>query len=150
MSQKLTDKLFKLLFEDNYSLVVSTKAGSVLTFNNRGVYDLFSLYTTSKENLAGASVADRAVGIGAAVLMVLGKVKEVRTAVISEDALNLLKTNGISVEADRIVPYIVNRAGDGRCPLETRLAPIVTYNLNELYDEIRVFLIEKGILDRDM
>ena len=46
-------------------------------FYNRGVKDLYTLYTTTPSLLNGALVADKVVGRAAATLMVLGGVKRV-------------------------------------------------------------------------
>ncbi len=91
----------------------------VRTFRERGVKDLFRLLDEEPELLRGAFVADKVVGKGAAALMILGGVKEVYADVASTPALALFATAGVSVECAHEVPQIVNRAGTGRCPVET-------------------------------
>ncbi len=96
------------------------KNGEKRTFSRKGVIDLFELLTAEPDALNGASVCDKAVGKGAAALMVLGEVKEVYTPLISTPALQLLKKSGISVEYDKEVPFILNRYQTDLCPLEKR------------------------------
>ncbi len=107
-----------------YTLVVATASGDILTFSGRGVSDLYWLYTTSPALLAGADVADKVVGAGAAVIMALGGVRRVDAPVVSTDALAILRRAGVEVTGYQEVPMIVNRANTGRCPLEEIIASI--------------------------
>lgn len=67
---------------------------------------------------AGAFIADKVVGKGAAALMVLGGVEGLFADVVSRPALELLAGAGIAVEYTVVVPGIMNRAGTGTCPVE--------------------------------
>lgn len=113
----MTDNLMHILQSGHHSLVVANR--ETRTFNGRGVYDLYNLLTEVPGYLQGASVADKVVGKGAAALMILGSIREVYTGVISRSALDLLREAGIKVEYAQCVPHIINRKGDGICPLET-------------------------------
>ena len=111
------ERLMEILRSGNHSLVV---AGSeIRTFDGRGIADLYRLFTLEPDFLAGASVADKVVGKGAAALMVLGGVKEVYAGVASSAALTLLHNSGVAARCDLEVPHIINRKGDGVCPVET-------------------------------
>lgn len=70
-------------------------------------------------DLCGFSAADRVVGRAAAFLFVLAGVREVYTEVLSEGALQVFQTHGVSVTYGTLTPYIVNRRGDGMCPMES-------------------------------
>lgn len=107
-----------------YTLVVATAAGDILTFTGRGVGDLYDLYTSRPSVLAGADVADKVVGAGAAVIMALGGIRRVDAPVVSTDALTILRRAGIEVTGYEEVPMIINRAATGRCPLEEIIAGI--------------------------
>lgn len=111
------EELINVLESGNYSLVVSN--GEIRTYTGRGVSDLYRLLHEEPDSLIGSQVADKIVGKASAALMVLTKVKEVYAGVISEGAYNLLIANGIKVLYGTLVPYIINRAGTGLCPLET-------------------------------
>lgn len=141
------DELIDLLHSGRHSLVVrslgvvhGTEATSganvahgtnvacpkILTFDGRGVQDLYRLLSKNPEVLNGASVADKVVGKGAAALMILGKVQEVFADLISTPALALLKEAGVSVRFNQEVPYIINRRGNGPCPIEALCQPCAT------------------------
>ena len=87
-------------------------------FRERGVKDLYRLLEEEPELLDGAFVADKVVGKGAAALMILGGVEELFADVVSRAALDLLTAAGKAVAYTVAVPHIVNRAGDGICPVE--------------------------------
>lgn len=110
------NRLIEILHGGNHSLVV--KGSEIRTFDGRGIADLYRLFTLEPDFLAGASIADKVVGKGAAALMVLGGVKEVYAGVISSAALTLLRNGGIATRCDLEVPHIINRKGDGICPVE--------------------------------
>lgn len=133
------NRLMELLHDSGATLVVESR-GEVMTFTCRGVKDLFELYTNHRELLQGARVADKVTGAGAgaAALMALGGVAEYHTDVISEKALSLLDRAGVAGMAEKIVPYIINRAGTGQCPLESLIGDID--NLEEIYDVIVGFM----------
>lgn len=109
-------ELTDILRRGHHSLVVGN--GEVRTFDGRGIADLYRLLTEGNGFLQGASVADKVVGKGAAALMVLGGVREVYAEIISTAALGLLRAAGTAVRFGREVPHIINRAGNGICPVE--------------------------------
>ena len=80
--------------------------------------DLLTLVTESPETLKGALIADKAVGKAAAACMVVGGVKHVHADVMSEPALALLQHHGVEAEYGTLVDHIINRTGDGWCPME--------------------------------
>ena len=92
------------------------------SFHERGVSDLWRLLHEEAELLRGAFVADKVVGKGAAALMAAGGVRGVFARTVSRPALELLERAGIPVEYERLVPNIINRAGDGICPVESLCA----------------------------
>lgn len=121
----MTTDLIELLRSGNHSLVIAC-GSDVRTFDGRGVSDLLRLLEEKSALLPGASVADKVVGKAAAALMVLVKVREVYAEVISQPAFDLLSDNGIQTSYGVLVPHIVNRAGTGLCPLETRCMDCAT------------------------
>ncbi len=113
----MMDELVQILRSGNHSLVVA--GNGIRIFDDRGISDLYGLLTEHPDLLRGASVADKVVGKGAAALLILGGVRELFAGVISTSALGLLEDSGISLRFGRKVPYIINRKGDGLCPVET-------------------------------
>lgn len=146
MEQITLDKIYNILITGDYSLVICSKRGGLHTFRGRGVIDLFNLYNDLPDVLDGALVADKAVGLGAAVLMSLGNISKLKTPVISRDAYELLRRSNITVEAEIIADFLKNRSGTGRCPLEERLRSLNNPDLIDMLTEIKLFLQDKGIL----
>ncbi len=70
------------------------------------------------------AAADRVVGKAAAFLYVLLGVTAVYAEVLSEPALKVLRGHGMAVEAQCVVGRIVNRKGDGLCPMESAVMEI--------------------------
>ncbi len=112
------EQLIKTLHEGGYSCVLRNQ-GETRTCNRRGVADLYDLFRKDPAFMRGAQIADKVIGKGAAALLVLGNVGEVYADVISQEALRLLRDAGIPARCGKCVPCIINRAGDGMCPLET-------------------------------
>ena len=86
--------------------------------HGRGVRPLLQLLENAPETLHGAVLADKIIGKAAAMIAVLGGVAAIHTLTASESALNFLQGAGIPAAARQTVPYIINRTGDGMCPLE--------------------------------
>lgn len=107
-----------LLITTNSTIVVVLN-GEVFTSQERGVKPLLHLLTEKKGFLKGASVADKVIGKAAALLMVLGEIKEVHTLIISEPAIQVFENHKIKYFYDEKVNHIINRAGDGLCPMES-------------------------------
>lgn len=91
----------------------------VVKCRERGVKDLFRILNESPEVLKGAFVADKVVGKGAAVLMVKGGVARVYTDVISRPALETFRRYGVETAYGTLADNIINRRGDGICPVES-------------------------------
>ena len=75
-------------------------------------------FLDEKIYLKGFSAADRIVGKAAALLFALAGVKYVYGEVMSKGAVKVLKEYGISYGYSTLADEIVNRRGDGKCPME--------------------------------
>lgn len=104
------------LLGDGYTCVICNREKEILS-RERGVSFLLSLYNDSV-NLNGYFAADKVVGKGAALLYVLLGVDEIYAHIISRSALDVLDKYGIKCEYGTLVPHIINRKGDGICPIE--------------------------------
>ncbi len=111
--------LIETLVNGKHSLVIESMTGEIFMFDGRGVKDLYRLYVDSARVLRNARVADKVIGMGAAALMIEGGIKEYHAQVISRQALELFNRYGIDGTHDVLTEQIINRAGTGRCPLET-------------------------------
>lgn len=111
-------EIIATLHEGRYSCVIDSPRG-IIYGRERGVKDLFTILKTDPASLEGAFVADKVVGKGAAAIMIAGGVAAVYADVISEPALRLLASSPVEVSYGRAVPNIINRRGDGLCPVES-------------------------------
>ncbi len=76
--------------------------------------------------------ADRVVGKAVAMLFALSGIKELYTTVISRPAAEFLTSAGIKFSYDEMTEYIINRKGDGQCPMELTVS-----NINDPIDGYR-------------
>ena len=106
-----------LLLANEYTCVVC-RGDELYTSVQRGVAPLVEWYE-GDTNLSGFCAADKVVGKGAAFLYVLLGINEVYAAVISRPALDVLLSPGIKTEYGMLADNIINRNGDGICPIES-------------------------------
>ena len=114
------DEIRKKLLDGGYTCFVRVD-GCEYTSCERGVKPLISLLQMQR-SFSGGIAADKCVGAGAAHLYVLMGVSAVWANVISAPAIEVLQRNGIEVFYEQSVPYIINRKGDGVCPIESAVA----------------------------
>lgn len=112
----------RILREGNYTLALACD-DEVITSTERGVKPLLQLLGEGRA-VCGASAADRVVGKAAAMLYVLLGVKEVYADVMSELAREVLTAHGIDCYCETVTERIINRSGDGFCPMETAVASV--------------------------
>ena len=82
------------------------------------------------------------IGKAAALFCILGRVKSVYAALISEIAIETLQAAGIELEFEESCPYILNRSRDGMCPIETLALDVDDGNV--LLEKVGRFLGEIG------
>ena len=128
----------KSLLKSTDSTIAVVSVDDVFTSHERGVKPLLHLLTDKKGFLKGASVADKVIGKAAALLMVLGEIKEVHTLIISEPAIKVFEKYNIPCFYDKKVDRIVNRTGDGLCPMESLC--IVVEEPKEAFKKITDFI----------
>ncbi len=137
--------LKEILLNDNHTIVIYKNYASVFVSDDRGVAPLMKLLKEDKSQLIDSIVVDKVIGKAAALLMVYGEVKEVYTPTISSPAVQMFKNHNVKVTFDKEVERIINRKGDGLCPMETLCLDID--NPEEAFLRISVF---QGIGDRDI
>ena len=102
---------------------VAVRNGETMITCERGVKPLLR-WISEGRNFEGWSVADKVVGKAPALLYVQLKPTAVFATAMSEDARDILLARGIACGCDDLVPFIVNRAGDGQCPMDACVAGI--------------------------
>ena len=123
----------ELLMTNNFTCVLCMGV-EIFSSRKRGVKPLVEFFE-SKKSYHGFSAADKTVGAGAAHMYVLLGIKEIWANVISEEGENILKENNICVTYEKKVPYIINRTGDGQCPIEQCVHGI--YDSKEAFERIK-------------
>lgn len=93
------------------------KDDQVYTAKGKGIKPLLDL-VEGEHSLKGFSAADIIVGKAAAMLFVLAGVCSVYGEVMSERGKAVLEEHGIVCSYGTLVQRIVNRKGDGECPME--------------------------------
>ena len=125
----------QILSSGGYTCVLCN-GEKTFTSNERGVKPLVTWHE-SGDFFGGFSAADKVVGKGAAFIYVLLGVSAVYAGIISHPALELLQKSGIHVEYGEAVPHIINRRGDGFCPIETAVWDVPFENIEDAYQIIK-------------
>lgn len=90
--------------------------------DSRGVKPVADFW--SKGFLDNAVVVDKVIGRASAMFMADAGVKYAHGNVISGLAADIFEKAGIFFSYDKMVPKIVNRSGDGLCPMESAVANV--------------------------
>ena len=110
---------------ESLTLAVVRADGSLETFCRQGVRDLWEIVSMRPEVLIGATVADKVIGRGAAALLIAGGVRQVYGEVMSRHAMELFsRFPSIKVDYGTLVDNILNRTGEGPCPVEAMTAGV--------------------------
>lgn len=108
----------RLLIEENLALVVVKNSEVIFKSIDKGIKPMYILATEMQEKAEGASLADRVIGRGAALLCGYIGINEVYTELISEGGIDTLNKYNISFTMAKLCPYIKNRDKTGYCPIE--------------------------------
>jgi len=113
------------LQEKSLSLVIAKDGRIIFETTKSGVNGFLSaIDELGRENLKGASIADKIVGRAAALLCAYAGVKAVYAVVLSEGGKRVLEKNSVSLKFGDVVPGILNRQKTGACPFEKIVSDI--------------------------
>ena len=116
-NQDLTFAKLKLTEED-LSLVIVKNGQVVFETKKQGVTGFLEAIEKLNQDLVGASIADKIVGVAAAMLCVYSGVSFVFALTISEGGLRVLENNNIVCLFEKKVSNILNRSKNDVCPFE--------------------------------
>jgi len=106
------------LLEKDLSLVIVKNGKVIFETNKQGINGFLQAIEELNSNLVGSSVADKIVGVAAAILCVYAGVVSVFALTISEEGINLLEDNNITYMFKKKVLNILNRDKNDVCPFE--------------------------------
>lgn len=105
------------LKQEKLTLVLYNEAETEI-FSERGVAPLLSLLDRDR-SFSDFCAVDKVVGKAAAFLYIALGIKSLHAVTLSESALSLLREHCVTVTYETLVPRVLNRAGDGYCPMES-------------------------------
>lgn len=118
-----------LLKNEGYTCVLC-KGAQLYASRSTGISPMLD-FLEENTDLNGFSAADKIVGKAAAMLFALAGVTELYAEVLSRNAVSVLETYGIRYSYGILTERIINRRGDGICPMEETVAE--TTNLQEAF-----------------
>lgn len=119
---KDVEKARNVLIAENKTCVVC-KGDVVYSSEKTGIAPMLEFISENVE-LTGFSVADKIVGKAAALLFVLAGIHQVYGEVMSKGAEAILIQHNIPYTYGTLTSYIINRKGDGICPMEETVKEI--------------------------
>lgn len=128
----------KILEDENQKIAVVKDGGVVFKSTDRGIKPMYHLAKNMRDKTDGASIADRVIGKGAAILSVYLNVRDIYAELISESAIEILEKNHINYEFKDRCDHIKNRDKTDYCPIEKR--SIDTEDPEILLERIEEFL----------
>lgn len=96
----------------------------IRSLSGRGVSPLITIYENEPQVMQDSYIIDKIIGKAAAMIIMLGGAKKVYGEIISVSGYDFLQEQGCTVDYGQKVEQIVNRSGDGMCPLEKSILNI--------------------------
>lgn len=116
------EKAKDILEKTNCSVVIIC-GGDTYTSDKKGIMPLIEFISCGTD-FTGAHIADKIVGKAAAMLFSIMNIGEVYGTVMSRSAVEFLKSRNIRYSYGTLCDSIINRKGDGICPMEQTVADI--------------------------
>ena len=124
-------KLRDALLEKNYSIIASNGYFSY----DSGIRPVIDRINEKEDYFKGLEVADKIIGKASAMLLSLSGVKKVHAVVLSQAGKDIFDKYDVEYSFDELTDYIVNRKGDGMCPMEMTVKDID--DLREAYETLK-------------
>ena len=125
-------KELKTWLSQGYGLIVIKDGQIIFKSKEHGIKALFRLIKESPGILVGTTVLDKRIGRAAALLLVLGRVKDVVTLCLSSVGEEVFVEYNIKFLAQEVVQHILNENSQTICPFEklaTKREPYIFYKL---------------------
>jgi hypothetical protein len=116
----MTDlELAKQTFRSGLFAFVLVRDGQVIGSGvDHGVAELLAAVERLGDDVRGAALADKVVGKAVALIVAHAGIEQVYTPVASRPAIEFFAARRIPLHAEAFIPTVLNRRGDGPCPLE--------------------------------
>ncbi len=111
--------------ENQVGLIVLQKERIVFSAATPGIRAALLLHDQHPELLQNAVVIDRVIGRAAAMIFSHGGASAIYGSVMSQAAQVELLQKGVETRANHLVDAIINRRGDGLCPMEKAILGII-------------------------
>ena len=122
------------LIDEDLSLVIVKNGKVLFETEKQGIGGFLQAIEKLDRNLVSASVADKVVGVAAAMLCVYSGVSSVFAQTISAEGIRALEANNIEYLFEKKVSNILNRNKNDVCPFE-KLA-IASGNAEDAYVQL--------------
>jgi len=128
--------LAKSLLRDGNTCVL-VKGEDKIISKQSGIRPMLDILI-SERDVKGYALADKIVGKAVAYLAILAKVSVVYAEVLSVQGKNTLEKYGIKYEYSTLTEIIINRKGDGQCPMEETVSAVddPSVAFNKLKDKV--------------
>ncbi|MBT8172196.1 DUF1893 domain-containing protein [Candidatus Bathyarchaeota archaeon] len=144
-NQDLELAKLKLVKED-LSLVIVKNEKVIFETKKQGVNGFLQAIDQLNKELIGASVADKIIGVAAAMLCVYSGISFVFTLTVSKGGIKIFEENNILCTFQEKVSNILNRHKTDVCPFE-KIA-IESNNSEEAYMKLKFFAEQMSIKKR--
>ncbi len=128
----------EILYGEDQKLVVVKNGEVIFKSQDRGIKPMYILATEMRDKAQDASIADRVVGKGAALLCAYTGVKAVYSELMSQGGIDTLHKSNIKYTIKTSCKHIQNRDKTDLCPIES--LSLDTDNPLELLKRIEKFL----------
>ncbi|NLJ98567.1 MAG: DUF1893 domain-containing protein [Tissierellia bacterium] len=126
------------LKEEDVAIAVVKDGKLIFKSNEKGIKPMYTIAMEMMNTLDKASIADKVIGKGAAILCKYMGIKDVHGQLMSASAIDFLEKTGIGYTYEKSCPYIENMDRTDLCPIERLAMDIEDGNI--LLDRIGKFI----------
>lgn len=126
-------QLQTMLNAKDYTLVAQI-GERIYTSHSKGIAPVIEPLKEDMNFFKDADIVDKVVGKAAAMLFIKAHIHHLHTHVISQHAIDILDAYQVSYSYDKCVDFIVNRQGNGMCPMEETV--LLINDLDEAFEAL--------------
>ncbi|MBW2544930.1 MAG: DUF1893 domain-containing protein [Deltaproteobacteria bacterium] len=115
---KTVNAYFESFLKSDDTIRIISPDGKIFRSQRKGISPLLNYIEQNHPHMDEVVILDKVTGNAAALLMKKALCREVFSTLGSRPAAETLKIFGIASHFTKMVPYIINREGNGMCPFE--------------------------------